>query len=135
MAAFSTSSAAPAPLARQEGHEPPLVVVALCAAWCNTCAEFRPVFDAIAAARPAMTFVWLDIEDDAEICGDLDVESFPTVLAFRGRRALHFGVTLPIAAVAARLIDELARRDQPSAGIPDAAIALCNALAAARSER
>ena len=43
-----------------------LVVVSLCAAWCDTCSEFRAAYERIAQARPQTTFVWLDIEDDAD---------------------------------------------------------------------
>src|SRR5207253_4198881 len=46
-----------------------LVVVALCAAWCDTCNEFRASFERIAEARPDVVFVWLDIEDDSDVCG------------------------------------------------------------------
>src|SRR6185437_8707468 len=40
-----------------------LVVVSLCAAWCDTCTQFRAAFARVAQARPQTTFVWLDIED------------------------------------------------------------------------
>ena len=52
-----------------------LVVISLCAAWCHTCGEFREAFERIAAERGDVQFVWLDIEDDHEICGDIDVEA------------------------------------------------------------
>jgi|GEM_PF-175273 len=83
------------------------LVVGLCAAWCNTCTEFRHAFDGIAAARPDSTFAWLDIEDDAEIAGDIDVENFPTIAVFHRGRLLHFGVSLPQAPLVARLLAAL----------------------------
>ena len=87
------------------------VVVALCAAWCDTCGQFRVSFENIARTRPTMLFVWLDIEDDADICGDIDVENFPTLAIYRSGKILHFGVSLPHEATVARLIDEMAERD------------------------
>ena len=72
-----------------------MMVVCLCAAWCDTCTEFRVAFDRIAAGRPGMRFVWLDIEDDSEVCGDIDVENFPTLAIYRDETLLHFGVSLP----------------------------------------
>lgn len=56
------------------------VVIALCAAWCGTCRDFAPGFQAVAAAHPRLVFRWLDIEDEAAALGDLDVETFPTLL-------------------------------------------------------
>jgi thioredoxin reductase (NADPH) len=97
-------------LARQATETTP-IIVALCAAWCDTCGQFRSSFENIARARPTMLFVWLDIEDDADICGDIDVENFPTLAIYRCGKVLHFGVSLPHEATVARLIDEMAARD------------------------
>ena len=97
-------------LARQAADATP-IVVALCAAWCDTCGQFRASFENIARARPTMLFVWLDIEDDADICGDIDVENFPTLAIYRSGEVMHFGVSLPHEATVARLIDEMAARD------------------------
>jgi len=85
-----------------------LLVACLCAAWCDTCNEFRLAFERIAAARPYIGFLWLDIEDDAEICGEVDVENFPTLAAWRGDTLLFYGVSLPQEASVARLIDAVA---------------------------
>jgi thioredoxin reductase (NADPH) len=101
-----------------------LVVVSLCAAWCDTCDEFRAAYERLAAARPSMAFVWLDIEDDAALCGDVDVENFPTLLIYRGREPLHFGVSLPTEAVVGRMIDALAASAAPLATAPDAVAGL-----------
>jgi thioredoxin len=98
----------------------PLVAVLFCAAWCDTCAEFRASFDRLAAARPDVVFVWLDIEDDSEICGDVDVENFPTLAIFQGNRLLHFGISLPQEGNMARLIEQYARQGAPAVTPPDA---------------
>jgi thioredoxin reductase (NADPH) len=95
----------------------PLVVVSLCAAWCDTCSEFRASFERIAAARPDSVFAWLDIEDDSDACGEIEVENFPTLAIYRGEVLLHFGVSLPLEAAVGRLVDEMATR---TAGAPDA---------------
>lgn len=83
------------------------LVVGLCAAWCNTCTAFRDGFDELAGARSDATFVWLDIEDDADLAGDIDVENFPTIAVFREGRLLHFGTSLPQPAIVARLLASL----------------------------
>ena len=81
--------------------------VCLCAAWCGTCGVYRPLFDALALAHPGVRFEWVDIEDDSEIAGDLDVETFPTLLIADGQRALFLGPLLPQAPVLARLLASL----------------------------
>lgn len=83
------------------------LVVSLCAAWCGTCTEFIEAFAALAADRPNATFVWIDIEDDASIVGDIDVENFPTLAVFHRGRLLYFGVSLPLGAVVARVLGAL----------------------------
>jgi thioredoxin reductase (NADPH) len=85
-----------------------LTVVVLCAAWCTTCREFQPIVDRVAAARIDTRFVWCDVEDDSDVCGDIDVENFPTLVIFRGDDLLHFGVSLPHERTFARLVDEMA---------------------------
>ena len=95
-----------------------LIVVSLCAAWCDTCTEFRAAYERIAEGRPGMLFVWLDIEDDSAIAGDVDVENFPTLAVYRGTTPIHFGVSLPQEGTVARLIDALADRTE-SARVPD----------------
>lgn len=97
-----------------------MAVVALCAAWCDTCTEFRRAFERMAATRPDALFVWLDIEDDAQLCGDIDVENFPTLAIFRGAALLHYGVSLPQEGTVARLIEEMAGRNEAVEDAPDA---------------
>jgi thioredoxin 1 len=92
-------------------------VACLCAAWCGTCSSYRAVFEGLAARHPDKTFVWVDVEDQADVVGDLDVENFPTLLLQRGDTVAFFGTVLPDVQVAERLIlakaglgdDELAR--------------------------
>ena len=98
-------------------------VACLCAAWCGTCATYRATFDTLAARHPDKQFVWIDIEDQADLVGDLDVENFPTLLLQRGDTVAFFGTMVPDGGVAERLIqaqaeqgpDELARLAQSTA--------------------
>lgn len=97
-------------------------VACLCAAWCGTCASYRATFDGLAARHPDKQFVWIDIEDQADLVGDLDVENFPTLLLQRGDTVAFFGTMVPDGGVADRLVqaqaeqspDELARLAQSS---------------------
>jgi thioredoxin 1 len=110
-------------------HEHPsadtLLVACLCAAWCRTCDEYRPTFDALRAAfGAASTFVWVDIEDDEAVLGPVDVDDFPTLLIARGERIAFFGPVTPHAQTARQLVqralgDALATVDDDRlAGLP-----------------
>lgn len=82
-----------------------LRVVCLCAGWCGVCRDYRAVFDAAATrAGAAATFAWVDIEDEADLVGEIDVENFPTLLIARGERALFFGPITPQPGTLARLV-------------------------------
>ena len=82
-------------------------MIALCAEWCNVCREWRAAFNETAASRPDMNFAWVDVEDEADAMGDLDIETFPTVLIGRGGDALFLGPVPPAAAQLARLVSSL----------------------------
>ncbi|WP_211441572.1 thioredoxin family protein [Collimonas humicola] len=60
------------------------VVACLCAAWCGSCREYFANFTALAQRHPQVQFAWIDIEDQAELVGDLDIDNFPTLLIQRG---------------------------------------------------
>lgn len=85
-----------------------LSITCLCAEWCGTCRDWRAAFDALVAAHPRHRWRWLDIEDEAELAGDLDIETFPTLLvADAAGQVLFAGPVLPRAADAQRLVEAL----------------------------
>ena len=86
------------------------IVACLCAAWCGTCESYRATFDEVAARHPDKFFVWIDIEDHADVVGDLDVENFPTLLIQHHELVAFFGTMLPDAGLAHRLV--LAQSEQ-----------------------
>ena len=57
-------------------------VACLCAAWCRTCESYQQVFEAACAELPqdGLHVRWIDIEDEADLIDDLDIETFPTLL-------------------------------------------------------
>lgn len=82
-----------------------MVVACLCAAWCGTCTVYRQDFAQIAERYPGLSFIWIDIEDDAALVDTIDVDNFPTVLLAQTGEPWFFGTLLPQAAVLTRLID------------------------------
>ena len=89
-------------------------VSCLCAEWCDTCVQYRPGFLALGEKFPGVQFRWIDIEDEADEVGDLEVENFPTIRVTRDeggeKRVLFYGVQLPIHAHLERLLEELLAR-------------------------
>lgn len=71
------------------------LIACFCAAWCDTCEEYKPKLQALADAMPQHVFAWIDIEDHAELLGDVDVENFPTLMVQIGDRVVFYGPMLP----------------------------------------
>ena len=80
------------------------VIACLCAGWCGSCREYADNFAAWAQRSPEHHFVWIDIEDQADLVGDLDIDNFPTLLMQRGPTVSFFGTMLPDTRVAERLL-------------------------------
>ena len=104
------------------------LVACFCAAWCNTCTEYRPKLQALAEARPQHVYAWIDIEDEPDLLGDEDVENFPTLLIQAGGRVLFYGPMLPHIGHLERMLDSLTA-DSPavSTALPDVAALLAQA--------
>ncbi|HEV7816437.1 MAG TPA: thioredoxin family protein [Janthinobacterium sp.] len=80
------------------------VVACLCAGWCGTCTGYRSTFEELAARHPDKFFLWIDIEDQAAVVGELDIENFPTLLIQRAETVAFFGTMLPDPGLAHRLV-------------------------------
>jgi thiol-disulfide isomerase/thioredoxin len=94
------------------------IVACLCAAWCRTCDGYQPQLARL-AARDAARFFWIDIEDDDAWVGELDVETFPTLLVLGPGAApapLFFGPLPPQIGVFERTLRAL--REQPPGPLP-----------------
>ncbi len=87
--------------------EPQLAVVCLCAEWCGTCRDYQATFAELQAALPAHTYRYIDIEDEADLVGDVDVETFPTLMVTHQGRVLFAGPVLPRLGDAQRLLQTL----------------------------
>ncbi len=123
------SAAAPS-----SAHSPspgPWWVVCLCAQWCGACREYRGVFEELAGDWPQVRFEWVDVEDEEDVVGEVDVETFPTILIADGQVARFLGPVLPQAQVLGRMLQGM--RGDPGAPAADAqAQALFRRIAASR---
>jgi hypothetical protein len=77
----------------------PLHIACLCAAWCRLCDGYRDVIDRVGREGPAgalpVTWHWVDIEDEADLLGEVDIETFPTLVVFDAVHTYFAGVVEP----------------------------------------
>lgn len=83
------------------------LVVCLCADWCGVCRDWRALFDTAAAAHPDLRFAWVDVEDEADALGEVDIETFPTLLVAQDGQPRFYGPVLPSQAQLERLLASL----------------------------
>lgn len=110
-------------------------VICLCAAWCGVCRDWTPVFEELARMHPRIRFEWVDIEDHADAMGDMDVETFPTLLVAHGDKAFFLGPVQPSAAQVARLVDSLVAAPEGREAAPPAHALLARLRADALPKR
>jgi thioredoxin 1 len=99
-----------------------LLVVCLCAQWCHVCCDYRSSFEQVKAAiqadHPQAQFLWLDVEDEADLLHPLDVDDFPTLLIALGDAPRFFGPLTPQPQTLDRLVRSLAESASAKA-LPD----------------
>jgi thioredoxin 1 len=104
---------------------PKLLVACLCADWCGACREYKPLFDSLAGKFPHMRFLWVDVEDEADVIDPIEVEDFPTILIAKGHESdmqpLFFGTVLPHIETLERLIQDKMTSGE-LASVKDAAV-------------
>jgi thiol-disulfide isomerase/thioredoxin len=83
-----------------------LLVACLCADWCGACREYKPLFDSLALKFPNVRFLWVDVEDEADLIDPVEVEDFPTILIAKGQNPLFFGTVIPHIETLERLIQD-----------------------------
>lgn len=78
---------------------PAFEIACLCAAWCRLCDDYGPVLRQgmaeLQAAGVPLRWHWIDIEDEADLLGDLDVETFPTLVIADAQQVRFAGPLTP----------------------------------------
>lgn len=72
------------------------VVIGLGAEWCSLCTEFRPAFlDQAKKAAEQEYWLWLNLEEHAELLGEFVPETLPLVWVYRGP-TVSYGQATPL---------------------------------------
>lgn len=103
--------------------EASLLVACLCAEWCSVCRDYRSVFEQVRARFPQARFIWVDVEDQADVVDPVEVDNFPMLLIALGNEARFFGTMTPQAETLERLVRDRAANVAPATALaqPDAA--------------
>jgi len=102
--------------------------ICLCAAWCGVCRDWDRVFRELAHTFPHVQFAWVDVEDEADAMGDLEIETFPTLLVAQDGHARFLGPVQPMAGEVSRLLKQLLADPRAAHGVPTEAHALLHRL-------
>lgn len=109
------------PISTQSGA-PPFWVFCLCAQWCGVCRGYEADFAALhnTFAPAPVHFVFLDVEDaavaDLLVDADLDVETFPYIVAGNAHSVSFSGPVLPQITVLGRMLQDWLDAQKQGAG-------------------
>ncbi len=102
------------PLTRLQKQDYPLLaasmtdsswtVACFCAQWCGACRNWFEPFKTLSEKYPDLNFIWIDIEDHADLLDTLEIDNFPCLLIQYGDIVNFFGAIHPDIKVAERLL-------------------------------
>ena len=105
---------------------PAFEIACLCAAWCRLCDDYVPVLRQgmaeLQATGVPLRWHWIDIEDEAELLGELDIETFPTLVVADASAVRFAGPLTPQPETLRRLLRATVLEAADSAAWPAAQV-------------
>ncbi len=81
------------------------------ASWCSPCRAFAPIYEAVAARHPAITFAKVDTQAEPGIASAFKITAIPTLMAFRDGMLLFRDAGMIPAAALEEVIARVAEVD------------------------
>lgn len=116
-------------------NTPSLWVACLCADWCGSCRDYQERFEQVGRSFPGAEFVWVDIEDQADLVDPIEVDNFPTLLVVVDQQVRFFGSITPQTETLQRLVQAQLESAAPSTPPDPAHSALAQRLHASPSPK
>ena len=91
-------------------HE--VLVFCLCAQWCGVCRDYTAEFKRAQSTFGRARFIWIDVEDQADLVDTVDIDNFPTLLVTISGMPVFFGSITPRYDSVVRLLE--ARLAEPA---------------------
>lgn len=73
------------PIVNSEG----ITVIDFWAEWCGPCKSFSPIYDKLAEEFPNVRFTKLNVDQQEEIANEANVQSIPTIMAFKNGTLIY----------------------------------------------
>lgn len=103
-------------------------IACLCATWCRQCENYALVLERevadLASKGTALRMHWIDIEDEVELVGDVDVETFPTIVIADHDNVRFAGPLTPHSETLRRLLRATVLNAPPDARWPAVGFAM-----------
>ncbi|MCC7006288.1 MAG: thioredoxin family protein [Ottowia sp.] len=98
-------------------------LILFCAEWCGSCREFKTHFNALKI--DGLSKHWLDIEDNAELVDEIEIDNLPTIFAVSADGlSFYFGEIPPNKVFLEKILSDIRFNKIPQKPMDDTLLSL-----------